>query len=40
MATQAQPMSSSATDQVPTKVIWKVIFASALGTMIESTTIA
>ena len=35
MATQAQPMSSSATDQVPTKVIWKVIFASALGTMIE-----
>lgn len=36
MATQAQRVGSQgATDTVPTKVIWKVIIASALGTMIE-----
>ncbi|MBA3471458.1 MAG: MHS family MFS transporter [Herpetosiphonaceae bacterium] len=36
MATQAQRVSNpNPTDTVPTAVIWKVIFASALGTMIE-----
>jgi MFS family permease len=36
MATQARRVSNpNPTDTVPTAVIWKVIFASALGTMIE-----
>ncbi|HEY1013702.1 MAG TPA: MFS transporter [Herpetosiphonaceae bacterium] len=35
MATQAQTAGGAATSAVPTSVIWKVILASALGTMIE-----